>query len=269
VGHLDGHCGVRVRGPGRTGLSATFCQTATDGRKSAGMAVGPERGHTLRMSQVPPQTPDGGPPPPGGQPPYGGTPPPGGQPPYGGLPPYGGRPTYPAPPRRQRPRVVWFVVGGILLVLAPVIFVGAIFTVLRPLTQEDAVFAADGQAHQVSVDSGEERALFKESGSAVQCVATNGSGTDVEFRRVSGSFTYNEWKAVARFDTGDGDLTFTCNSGSGSDRVRIAQLPSTGGFIAGILIGVIVPLLLGLVGIVMLIITGILWATGAPRVKKA
>ena len=30
----------------------------------------------------------------------------------------------------------------------------------------------------------------------------------------------------------------------------------------------IVPLILGLIAIVMLVITGILWATGAPREKK-
>ena len=97
---------------------------------------------------------------------------------------------------------MWFVIGGVLLVLAPVIFLGALFTVLRPLTQEDAVFPADGQEHQVSVDAGEERALFSEDGQAVQCVATTGSGTDVQFRGVNGDFTFNEWQAVARFDTG-------------------------------------------------------------------
>ncbi len=160
------------------------------------------------------------------------------------------------------------MIGGILLVLAPIIFVGALFTVLRPLTQEDAVFSADGQEHQVSVDAGEGRALFTEDGRAVQCVATTGSGTDVQFRGVTGDFTYNDWQAVARFDTGDGDLTFTCNGATGSERVRIAQLPSTGTFIAGLLVGILAPLGLGLVGIVMLIITGILWATGAPREKK-
>ena len=160
------------------------------------------------------------------------------------------------------------MVGGVLLVLAPVIFLGALFTVLRPLTQEDAVFRADGQEHQVSVDAGEERALFSEDGRAVQCVATTGGGTDVQFRGVNGDFTFNEWQAVARFDTADGDLTFTCDGVSGSERVRIAQLPSTTTFIAGILVGVIGPLILGLVAIVMLVITGILWATGAPRAKK-
>jgi hypothetical protein len=159
------------------------------------------------------------------------------------------------------------VVGGIMLVLAPIIFVGALYTVLRPLTQEDAVFPADGQAHQVSSEAGAERALFSENGAPVQCVATDGTGAPVEFRGVVGDFTYNDWHALSRFDTGDGNLTFTCAAAAGNEQVRIARLPSTGGFIAGILIGVIGPLLLGLIGIVILIITGILWATGEPRRK--
>ena len=98
-------------------------------------------------------------------------PPPGGQPPYGA--PYGAPPYRPRP--AEAPRALWFVIGGVLLVLAPIIFVGALFTVLRPLTQEDAVFAADGQAGAGHLPAGEERALFIEDGCAGQCNATDGS----------------------------------------------------------------------------------------------
>jgi hypothetical protein len=160
------------------------------------------------------------------------------------------------------------VVSGVLIVLAPLVFVGALYTVLRPLTQEDGVFPADGQEHSVSSEAGEERALFSEDGAVVRCTAVDGSGTQVEFRSVLGDFNYNEWQAGARFDTGDGDLRFTCDSASGDVDVRIARLPSTGGFVAGLVIGIIGPIVLGLIGIVMLVITGILWATGAPRPKK-
>lgn len=195
-------------------------------------------------------------------------PPPPQQPPYGGQPPYGAPPPYAAPPKKPRPRALWFVVGGVLLVLAPLVFVGALFSVLRPLTQEDAVFAADGQPHQVSVDADAERALFSEDGSPVSCSATDGSGEEIEFRNVTGEFTINEWQALGRFDTGDGELTFTCENASGSD-VRIAQLPSTATFVVGLLVGLIVPLVLGLAGIVILIVTGVLFATRPPRSRNA
>src|SRR5688572_3863045 len=139
------------------------------------------------MSQTPPQ------------PPYGEQPPYGSQPPYGGPP-----PQYAAPPRRKRPRKIWFFIGGALIVLAPIIFVGALFTVLRPLTQEDAVFAAADTPVQVDLPAGEERALFSDRGVSADCSAVDGAGEEVQFRPVTGEFTFNEWTAVARFDTGDG-----------------------------------------------------------------
>lgn len=212
------------------------------------------------MSQSPP------PPPYGEQPPYGSQPPHGSQPPYGGQ-----QPPYAAPPpRRRRPRKIWFVIGGALIVLAPIVFVGALFTVLRPLTQEDAVFAASDTPVQVDLPAGEERALFSSSGSGADCTATDGAGEQLGLRPVTGDFTYNEWTAMARFDTGDGDVTFECSDSRGvGERVRVAQLPSTGGFVAGIVVGVVAPLLLGGIGLLMLIVTAVLYATGAPRNESA
>ena len=150
--------------------------------------------------------------------------------------------------------------------LAPIVFVGALFTVLRPLTQEDAVFSVNDTPVQVDLPAGEERALFSSTGFGVNCTATDGRGEQLELRPVTGEFTYNEWTAIARFDTGDGDVTLECGDNMGmGERVRVAQLPSTGGFVGGIVVGVVGPLLLGSVGLVMLIVTGVLYATGAPR----
>ena len=197
-------------------------------------------------------------------------PPPPQQPPYGGQPPYGAPPPYAAPPKKPRPRALWFVVGGVLLVLAPLVFVGALFTVLRPLTQEDAVFRADrtGRSRSISPPN-EERALFNDP---LRTRRLHGhrwvAPATIEFRGISGDFTYQSWTALARFDTGDGDVTFDCSGDGDQSEVRIAQLPSTGTFIAGLLVGLIVPLVLGLIGIVILIVTGVLWATRPPRPKK-
>ena len=195
------------------------------------------------MSQTPPQPPYGGPPPLGRATALRRPPPYGGQPPYGAPPPYG-----PPPPRRQRPRAMWFVIGGVLLVLAPVIFLGALFTVLRPLTQEDAVFPADGQEHQVSVDAGEERALFSEDGPAVQCVATD---RQRDRRPVPGS------PATSPSTSGRPSPASTPGTATSPSPATACRDPSESGspssrrpatFIAGILVGVIVPLILGLIG---------------------
>jgi hypothetical protein len=158
------------------------------------------------------------------------------------------------------------VIGGVLLVLAPIVFVGALFLTLRPLMAEDAVFAADGKAHQVDLPAGEERAIYLDSAFAdTACEVTDGAGDPVDLRSPGGDFTYNEWTATDRFDTGDGNLTFTCTGSDPADRVRIASVPSVGGLIGGVVGAVLLPLLLGLAGLVVLVVTGILWATGAPR----
>ena len=44
-----------------------------------------------------------------------------------------------------------------------------------------------------------------------------------------------------------------------------ASLPTTEGFVGGLLIGILVPLALGVAGLVVLVVTGILFATGRPR----
>ncbi len=175
--------------------------------------------------------------------------------------------SHPPVPEQQkhRPRARWFVVGGLLLVLAPVVFVGALFTVLGPLFREDAVFAADGQPHAVSVAAGQQRALFTSTGTDAVCRATDGTGAEVAFTGVGGSFTVNEWQAVARFETGDGDLTFTCRGAGTSGDVRVGQLPSGSAVVGGLAVGILLPLALGGAGLVVLLVTGVLWATRPAR----
>lgn len=173
----------------------------------------------------------------------------------------------PPPARRQRPRALWFFVAGGLVVLAPVVFLAALFTVLSPLLHEDAVFDA-GEVVSVDLPAGVERALFIDPAGQVDCVVTD-DGSEVGLRPVTGDFTLNEWTAVARFDTGSGVLSFDCRSELPGAQVRIGELPSTGGFVAGIVIGIVVPLLLGATGVIMLIVVAVLYATGEPRRKAA
>jgi hypothetical protein len=160
---------------------------------------------------------------------------------------------------------VWFFVGGGLMVLAFVVFVGTLILVFGMFLQADAEFAASETPVEVELPAGTERALYANTGFSVDCTATDGTGAEVEFRPVSGEFTFNEWTALSRFDTGDGHLTFDCVETSPGSQVRIGDLPSAGGFVAGLVLGILVPLVLGLIGLVMLIVTSIRWATGAPR----
>ena len=147
--------------------------------------------------------------------------------------------------------------------LAPIIFAGAMFTMLKPLTQEDAVFAPGDAPVQLDLPPGEERAISTDS-APVDCSAVDGTGEAVEFRPIDPEFTWNQWTALARFDTGDGQVKFTCTGPAGS-HLQLAPLPSPDRFVAGTLVGVWGPLLLGGIGLLMLIITGVRYARGAPR----
>ena len=139
---------------------------------------------------------------------------------------------------------------------------------LRPLTQEDAVFGVDETPVTVDLPADEERALFFEDLSDATC---NGRrrrpATPIDFRSVTGDFTYNEWTAAARFDTGDGDVTFTLPGRRPGRRARSGSrsCPRPARSSPGCWSALIVPIMLGLIGIVILIVTGVLWATRPAR----
>ncbi len=189
------------------------------------------------------------------------------QPPY--QQPYGAPPPTPyQQPGKPRPRAVLFVVGGVLLVLAPLVFAGSLLWTLRPLTQSDGVVTADGTPQQVDLPAGEDRGLFLAGDDAgTTCTAVDSAGTNVEFGFPGGDFTTGDWRAVNRFHTGAGDLTLTCQSPDPSDQVRIGPLPSTGGLVGGLLVGILAPMVLGLLGLLVLIVTAVLWGTRPPRPK--
>ena len=176
---------------------------------------------------------------------------------------YGSTP-YGAPPVKYRPKARWFVVGAGLVVAAVLVFVGALFAILRPLFHEDAVFPA-AEPHTVIVPAHTERALYSRDGSGLTCSAVDSSGAVLPLRLVTGDFTVNQWHAVFRFDSGDGEVTLDCSLTGGSTDVRVGELPSTGTFVVGLLVGILGPIVLGLVGGTILVVTFIRYLTRQPR----
>ncbi|WP_139981964.1 hypothetical protein [Nocardioides litoris] len=180
-------------------------------------------------------------------------------------------PPYAAPPQppagKPRPRARWFGVGVLLLVLAAASLAGGLFLALAPLAQEDAVVTVGQGPVMVEVPPGEERALFTEDGRQVSCTATDADGATVELRPVSSTTTVNEWTARERFDTGAGDVVLDCTaSGNGTDaRVRIGEVPSGDRIAAGLVLAIGGSTVLGLAGLVVLVVTGVLWLTRPAR----
>lgn len=177
-------------------------------------------------------------------------------------------PSYAAPPPKYRPRARWWVVGVVLLLLAGLCFAGGLFWALRPLAQEDAVITAGEGPVTVDLPAGEERAVYARVGEPVACTAVDADGATVELRRISGDFTYDDWTAQQRFDTGAGDVVLDCTTVDPGSEVRVAQLPTTARFVTGLVLAIGGPVLFGLGGFVVLVVTGILYATRAPRPRR-
>lgn len=204
-------------------------------------------------------------------------------------------PSYPVPsgyppgqpplPQKYRPSWAWFLVGGGLIVLAGAIGVALFVWALWPFFSTDARVPADGRPHVVTVGTDGDRMLWRDDdvfdpGCRVVDTAT---GQEIRLRPVTSQLTRDtgdgEFTAAYRFAPGSGELEITCASAGGDpddstdpdwemrwgEEVVIGPAPNVGGMVAAMVAGVVVPGLLGLVGLATLIVTGILWATRPAR----
>lgn len=174
--------------------------------------------------------------------------------------------------RRRRPSGWWFVVGGVLVAVAIGTFLALFVWTLSGFLKTDATVEADGRPHEVTVPTDRDRMMwFDETVTYPDCrVVDLRSGEEIRLRSVSGDFRRNNGTAgdmvgVHQFDPGSGRLEVTCDGVSGRTFVDIGPAPAVGGFVAGLLATILVPLLLGGSGVVVLIVTGVLFATGRPR----
>ena len=181
----------------------------------------------------------------------------------------GSSPPYDAAPPRgaRRPSAWWFAVGGALVVLAAT--AGAILFVwtLSGFLDADARVPADGTSHTVALDGDERRMLWTEDGLEQSCQVVQDDGREVTQRPVTGSFTRSEdgrdWTGASTFDVGsDSVVSVTCTGGG---KVVIGPAPAVDSFVLGLLATIFVPLLLGGSGLVVLIVTGVLFAIRPRR----
>jgi hypothetical protein len=172
--------------------------------------------------------------------------------------------SWPPTPVKKRPSAAWFAVGGVLVLVAGIVFGVAIFRFVRQVSHADAVFPASG-VHQVTLPAGTERAVFVPRGQRVSpCMVTTGTGgAPVQLRRPTDDFSWEDWVATRVFDTGDGNVTFTCPD-HGHGQIRIGTVPSQGDLAALGFIGVLLPLALGGIGALILIVTTVLWIKRRP-----
>ncbi|WP_121252285.1 hypothetical protein [Nocardioides ferulae] len=194
-------------------------------------------------------------------------------------PPYAGVPgAVPTPPRKPRPSGWWFAVGVFLLVAAVGAGVGLFWWTLSGFFSTDDSVPVDGRPHQVSVGTDGDRMLWTEELLTTTCtIVDSESGQVIPQDDVGADFTRAtrgpQMIGSTTFDPGSGRLEVTCvdefAGGPGADggEVEIGPAPKIANFALGIIAGIVVPLLLGLAGFIVLLVTGILFATRPARPK--
>ncbi len=197
-------------------------------------------------------------------------------PPYGPPPvPHPGPLPVPPPPAKPRPSGAWFGVGIALLVAAVGAAIGLFVWTLGSFMHTDATVAVDGRSHVLDVSTDGERMLWTdEAVVAPSCeIVDLASGDRLPLRPVDGTFrrgdgSPGDWVGSRRFDPGSGHLEVTCTGSFEGEEVQIGAAPRVGSFVVGILATILVPLALGLSGLVVLLVTGILWSLRPPRTSR-
>lgn len=179
----------------------------------------------------------------------------------------------PPPPKRRRPSAWWFAVAAFVLVASIGGGVaGLVFTAVNTFGTVGTV-TADGTTQRVDASELDEGAfLWATPGLPERCsILDSVSEEEVSREPLTASYTKTfgnrTWRAINRFDPGSGALDITCEPGSSDVQVGPAADFATvfGSF--ALFVGLVV--LGSLVGIVMLIVVTILFATGRPRHEAA
>ena len=157
------------------------------------------------------------------------------------------------------------MVGVVLLLAAVAAFVWFLVRAIDGFGDVEASIPANGAAHQVTVAPEEEKFLWVREYDVADCqIRDQGRGVAVEVRPVSATYKRGgSWVADARFDGGSGRLEVACATSGGPAEIGPAvDVPS---FVTSLLLAILLPLALGLAGVVVLIVTGILWAVRPAR----
>lgn len=161
--------------------------------------------------------------------------------------------------------------GGGLILLAVVTFVLLLVLLLSRSTRTDDVATLPPSGEPVSLDvkAGQKRMLFTVEGQPPpRCTMTDADAEKVVLHAVGSNVTVGsdgtEWKGFATFTARTDRVELACDDVENGQQVRVGASLGAG-FVGGILAAILVPMILGVAGLAVLVVTTIFWFTRAPR----
>lgn len=191
------------------------------------------------------------------------------QQPHPGRPPHGGPPP-PTGPVRYRPQARWWWVGGLLLVAAAAAFALGLFLTLRGFLATDGDVPVDGSPTVVTLGDTGERFVWAPAASTVGCTVTDtASGAELPLRGTGVSYTRSagqgDQRAIGSFRPTSTEVEVACTGQPGAGVVQVGPAVDGSRFVGGVVLSVLGPLVLGLAGFVVLLVTLILTLSRPPR----
>lgn len=149
--------------------------------------------------------------------------------------------------------VVGLVGGGVVLALT-----------VQDFTEVQARVEA-GETARLDVQPGQEYLLWGQPGDLPSCTVTEPGTSDPipDQALFNTEYTRGTWEGMATIEPATSRIEIACDSRYGP--LEIGEKPSIAGFAGGLVAGIAMLGILGGGGIVLLIVIGILYATGAPR----
>ena len=189
--------------------------------------------------------------------------------PYGASGAYGGG----APPRRRtRPSAWWFAAGAALLAVGLTLAGSALVLSIAAFARVDAQIPADGVTRTVAVERDTVYLVWERPTETARCQFVDAATRNEAPQESLGFTSYNRelgsgaWEGALTFTAPSAQVEVTCAPGGSA--IEIGEKPRVHTLVGGIFVGLVVPILLAVAGAIVLIVVGVLFATGAKRPKR-
>jgi hypothetical protein len=184
-----------------------------------------------------------------------------------------GQPGHPGaqPPRKPRPRAVWWLLPIGLFLAAIAVGVGGIIAGASSFVGTEASAPMDDAPHELTLDDAEPKTLWVPEGASGSCRVSDEDGTELTLDPVGGeatrSFGSGSYRAQYTFDPSASTVVVQCrvSDAFGEPEVQIGPEIEVGRTVGSVLLGVFGGGLLALLALVAAIVLGIRTAQGAPR----